>query len=443
MGGPVTALAMPFDGLWLPIQLLFYAAFIVIVVLLLWTSLLFVLAIRARRSAPRVDPDGASSFLWVFVVPALNEERTIADSVRRLFAVQAENAAIAVIDDGSTDGTARVLSALSDPRLEVLTRVPPEARTGKAAALNAAWRHLDAMLSSDRYASWPRDRVIVVVVDADGRLDPDAPGYAASHFADEAVGGLQVLVRIYNRSRVLTWLQDVEFSIYGLLYQAGRTGWGTAGMGGNGQFNRLASLDSVADAESGGPWRDRLTEDQDLGLRLIGAGWRCVSDSRTTVEQQGLPGLRRLLRQRTRWAQGNLQAMAHLGRTGTPRLPLVARLDLFLYLLQPALQALVGIAFAGSIVVAIFGIADFIDWGDWWQLGFFFLLGFGGVVLGCLTRGMQRGLGGALGSILVMPVYAAYSWMIWPVLFRALARQATRRRDWAKTSRERVEATSD
>ena len=42
-------------------------------------------------------------------------------------------------------------------------------------------------------------------------------------------------------------MQDVEFSVYGYLFQAGRDDWGTAGMGGNGQFNRLSALDDVAD----------------------------------------------------------------------------------------------------------------------------------------------------------------------------------------------------
>ena len=45
-----------------------------------------------------------------------------------------------------------------------------------------------------------RAQVIVVVVDADGRLDPDAPRFVAPHFAeDERLGGVQSLVRIYNR----------------------------------------------------------------------------------------------------------------------------------------------------------------------------------------------------------------------------------------------------
>ena len=70
----------------------------------------------------------------------------------------------------------------------------------------------------------------------------------------------------YTPSRDAARSGDVN--VDGNLFQAGRNDWGTAGMGGNGQFNRLQALDDVADAV--GPWRDRLTEDQDLGLRLIG-----------------------------------------------------------------------------------------------------------------------------------------------------------------------------
>ena len=72
-----------------------------------------------------------------------------------------------------------------------------------------------------------------------------------------------------------------------------------------------------------GPWRNRLTEDQDLGLRLLAAGWKSHQEMRAVVEQQGVPRLRPLLRQRTRWAQGNLQAFDLLGamwRSPFPRL---------------------------------------------------------------------------------------------------------------------------
>jgi cellulose synthase/poly-beta-1,6-N-acetylglucosamine synthase-like glycosyltransferase len=427
-------LAMPFEGLPIWAQTLFYVVFVLIFFVVLWTLVLFALSRRALRAAPAPSPEAADEFLWLFVVPALNEAVTIADSVERLLAVEAKHKSVLVVDDGSTDGTGDVLAAIPHPDLHVLSRVPPDARKGKAAALNAAWRSL----ASGRWSQWPRDRVITCVIDADGRIDPKCAPYVAAHFADPSVGGLQVLVRIYNRSRPLTWLQDIEFSVYGLLYQAGRTSFGAAGMGGNGQFNRLSAIDSLVDEGADGPYHHTLTEDQDLGLRLIEGGWRGVSDARTFVDQQGPRGIRPLLRQRTRWAQGNMQAMRHLGAmTRLPR-PWLVRVDLVCYLLQPVFQAIVGVAFAASIFLAIFDVANF--WGDggWWQLLFFLILGYGGITLGCLARGLSRGPAGILVTVLVVPVYAAYSWMIWPVLTRAAFRQLTRRRDWAKTAREPI-----
>lgn len=429
---------MPFEGLPIWAQVIFYAAFLIILCVVAWTAVLFVVSRRALRAEAGADPQAADAFLWVFIVPALNEEVTIADSVTRLFAIEARNKVVLVVDDGSTDQTPTVLAGLDSPDLEVLRRDPPDARNGKAAALNAAWRRLHELLSSGRWAGWPHDRVITCVVDADGRLDRRAPQLVAPRFMDELVGGIQVLVRIYNRARPLTWFQDVEFSIYGLLYQAGRTPYGAAGMGGNGQFNRLSALDSVVDKTANGPWRNTLTEDQDLGLRLFEAGWRGVAVAATSVDQQGPVTLRTLLRQRTRWAQGNLQAMRHLGKMARLKRPWLVRLDLIAYLLTPAIQAFIGIAFLLSIVLLITGVANFWGSGGWWQLLFFYILGAGGVTLGCIARGARSGASGMLFSVLIAPVYAAYSWLIWPAIARAAVRQASGRRGWAKTARQEI-----
>ena len=163
-----------FTGLPWPVTLLFLVAFVIIVVGTLWAFVLLLRGNGAVRRAP--DPVPTDDLLWVFLVPALNEEVTIADSIGRLRAVGAENTLILVIDDGSDDATPQVLAGLAGPDLEVLRRDPPDARHGKAAALNAAYRHIGrTVLARGRFAGWPRDRVAVVVVDADGRLDPDAP----------------------------------------------------------------------------------------------------------------------------------------------------------------------------------------------------------------------------------------------------------------------------
>ena len=425
----LTGPAFVFEGLPTAWRVLFGIALVVVCAMFVWTFLLFVRGGWSRRHPPDpVDPD---DWLWVFLVPALNEEVTICDSVERLLAVQCAHRRIVVIDDGSDDGTAERVAAIGHPDLHVLHRDLPDARLGKAAALNGAYRHLDGLLDG-----WSRDRVIVVVVDADGRLHPDSPRFAAAHFCDPVVGGVQSLVRIYNRGHLLTWFQDVEFSVYGCLYQSGRNAWGTAGMGGNGQFNRVAALDAVCDHE--GPWRDRLTEDQDLGLRLLGAGWAGRQDLRAVVDQQGLSSLRALYRQRTRWAQGNLQAMDHVREVWRAHVTRVARVEQLAYLLIPIWQAFIGVTLIVALVLAFTGEAAF--WGDgpWWQLVFFYLLGFGGVIMGCISRGAHRGWRGILGGVAVAQVYAFYTWLLWPVLLRAGVRQLVDRRDWAKTQREPI-----
>jgi 1,2-diacylglycerol 3-beta-glucosyltransferase len=429
----VAELTLPFEGLPTGWIALFSVAFFVIVAMLLWTALLFVRAQHARRNPPVGSAEGGDEFTWVFVVPALNEEVTIRDSVERLLAVEVRRRRIVVVDDGSDDRTPEILREIEHPDLEVIRRDLPDARRGKAAALNHAYRALDRVLGGV-----DRTGVIVVVVDADGRLDPLAPRYAAAHFVDSGVGGVQALVRIYNRTGLLTWMQDVEFSVYGCLYQSGRNEWGTAGMGGNGQFNRLTALDDVADAD--GPWRDRLTEDQDLGLRLIAAGWKGRQDLRAVVDQQGPPRLRPLFRQRTRWSQGNLQAMGLIGGVARAPIPVLPRLEQVAYLLMPLWQGIVGASLLAGIALAITGEASFWDGADVWMVAFFYLLGFGGTMLGCIAASLRDGGPGPAAGVLIAQVYAFYSWLLWPVLGRSTVRQLTERRDWVKSERVAVPA---
>lgn len=68
------------------------------------------------------------------IVPAYNEEDTIAEVVTRLRAIPIEKELI-VVNDASTDGTGRVLEGLAGPDLTVLTH--PKNR-GKGAAIRTA-----------------------------------------------------------------------------------------------------------------------------------------------------------------------------------------------------------------------------------------------------------------------------------------------------------------
>ena len=419
-------------------QVLDWIVLVVIVSSAVSLITLLVVATRYRQLARRrVGAHGLrdeSEFLWVFLVPALNEEVTIADSVSRLCTTEATHAVFLVIDDGSDDDTARILAGLDDPRLRVLARTAPDARVGKAAALNAAYQHLrERVLAEPSFRGWGDDDVIVAVVDADGRVDAHAPTAVSLDFSDPRVGGTQLLVEIYNRRTPLTWAQDVEFSSFGRVFQAGRSWWGTANMGGNGQFTRLAALRAVDDGR--GPWRDRLTEDQDLGVRMIQAGWRGTQNNSARVRQQGLNSLRRLYRQRVRWAQGNWQALSLLRGVGRPSLKLFGLMDCVFYLLTPALQLVTGVAFVTAIVLWTLGVSPY-ESSMWWVILLFAMLAFGPGLITMLMRA-GRWYTAPLAVILVIP-YLVYAWIVFPVLAVALIRQLAGRTSWAKTARESI-----
>ena len=211
-------------------------------------------------------------------------------------------------------------------------------------------------------------------------------------------------------------------------------------MGGNGQFNRLSALDEIV--LGAGPWRDRLTEDQDLGLRLINHGWKGRQELRATVDQQGLTKAKRLLNQRTRWSQGNLQAMGLAGELVRSPFSAGARIEMLAYLFMPVWQGVVGIGLLAAVFLALTGTAEPWGGGPTWQLAFFYLLAFGGSILGCVASRSREGFRGVLKGILIAQVYAPYTWFLLPVLIRSTARQLRARDDWVKTEREPLDGAA-
>ena len=439
-----------YDGLpaWaIPI---YWVALVLVLCSFLSLAVLLVHATRQRRLARRYrevtrEQSGEEQYLWAFVVPALNEEVTIADAVQRLLEVQVTNKVILVVDDGSDDRTGEILAGIDAPEVTVLTRAAPHARQGKSEALDDAWRYLHrVVLGSGAYRGWDPSRVIVTIVDADGRLDPEA-WRVGRHFADDRVGGVQAQVRIYNRRSPLTIAQDLEFAVFGSVYQLGRMGWGTANMGGNGQFNRLSALDSVAVADAYGrvgPWRAaRLTEDQDIGLRMIRQGWRSAQAIDVSIDQQGLNALRPLYRQRTRWAQGAWQVLDLLRSSITNRrLGLVARCDQLWYLLTPFVQAWVGATVVLSVVFLTTGIAR-PRWTVLMLVLFYAFSAAPGIVGVLFAR--RGGVRAFVVNVLLAHLYLCYTWLIYPVVYRAMFRQLAGRGSWAKTKREAIEDPAD
>ena len=388
------------------------------------------------RRPPRRSADGRRGALdpgmrIVVLMPCLNEAEVIAASVQRLLDIHDPGLHVMVIDDGSDDGTGDVVQALGDPRAEVLRRVLPNARRGKGEALNNA-----LAVVRERFAGCDPSSVIIGVVDADGRLDPHAIAEARRAFAPAEVGAVQMGVRINNRfSSLLARMQDMEFVVFTSVFQEGRRRLGSVGMGGNAQFARLSALNSLGRR----PWTRSLTEDFDLGVRLNGAGWTNEYWGRAAVHQQGVTSGRRLLRQRTRWFQGNLQSAHLLGRVARRQRGL-SRADSLWQILTPSVLlagSFLVASFLSTLVLAVTAAVRGAPQSWLWVLSAY-LLAFGpGLVFGWLYWRVERSEGlGLLRALAYSHLFVLYGLMPCLIGWRALARQATGRTGWAKTARE-------
>ena len=401
-----------------------------IAVALVATSLLYLLLVVVRSRRPMSVPDrGDTDLTYVVVVPCLDEETVIANTLATLSAHPPDRLRIIVVDDDSSDRTSEIVQAFL-PRVELLQRRRPRAQIGKGDSLNMAYKHVLATL--DR----PAEKVVFGVVDADGRLDPNFIDVADRNFADPTVGGLQLAVSILNRrANLLTRLQDFEFLGFAPILLKAREHLGSVALGGNGQFARLSALGELGPA----PWTDSLTEDLDLGIRLLLGGSQVRFTTEARVNQQGLTDIGALVRQRTRWVQGHLQAWALIPALWRSNVPNKTFLDLMYVLLAPGLMLLSSVVFAVAPVLLLWTLANGgFDLGSPNVLAFLvmvYLLMFGPALYygWAYSRHVAEvSLPHALAVAHLMPLYT-YMWYV--AAWRALIRLVLRRRSWAKTAR--------
>lgn len=408
--------------------------------LLSWPLLTTMMAfIGAIPTAPaRLHGTRGTRHYWI-MVPALNEAKVISNTVLAALALHTAEAPVRVlvIDDGSDDETADVLREIGHSRLHILTRRHPNARQGKGPALNAGYRMIRAWAQREGTV----DSTIVGVIDGDGRGTPGMISEIVDKFfTDPRVGGVQCRVRITNRRWLLGFLQDIEFACVAHAAQRFRDLVDAVGLGGNGQFVRLRDLMRFADT----PWSTCLVEDLDLGLRLHLVGVRIRYSSAAIVSQQAIVHPGRLLRQRARWAQGNLQCAGYLvDLIRSRRVRSIGLADYLAYLITPWLTVPMSIIVLTAFVLVIVGLANHNPMGG--------LVATGPAVADAITLWLiMILLPGVLWAVwhwwqlgdepLWRCVIAGFCYPLFLLLgviatWRGLARHLTGRHTWTKTAR--------
>ncbi len=135
------------------------------------------------------------------IVPVYNEGKVMGSSIESLLDLDYPNYEIIVVNDGSTDETAKVGEAIVGHRKGrngmVKVSLINKPNGGKAKALNAGIQYSNAQF--------------VLCMDGDSQLTPNTLRMAVRHFVDPNVGAVAGNVKVQNRKKVLTDLQALEY----------------------------------------------------------------------------------------------------------------------------------------------------------------------------------------------------------------------------------------
>ncbi|WP_347979926.1 glycosyltransferase [Limosilactobacillus allomucosae] len=227
------------------------------------------------------------------VIPAFNEEKFIRRCVESVLNQTYSNYEIITVDDGSSDQTGMILDELArqNPKLRVIH----QPNQGKSVAINHA---LKKFATGD----------LIMVLDADSYLAPDALTSMARRFDDPRQLGVSANVRITRPHNLLEYVQKVEYllgyrlkgseELLGIEYIIGGVG---------STFRKAAML------EVGGYDTDSITEDIDFTMKMIdyfGNSNRQFGYADDVIAYTPpVSRFSQLLKQRYRWKQGRFKAL--------------------------------------------------------------------------------------------------------------------------------------
>ncbi len=331
-----------------------YLLIISILVMLYYTVETILLWYAYSRSQSTTDlPQTvvAQDYHIYIMIPCLNEELVIGNTLTSLLASNYQNLHIVVIDDASHDHTSSVVESFSDPRLSLIKRQLPNAQQGKGEALNYVYYQLRDQIASD---GLDFNQVLITIIDADTLIPLnyfEKVNYVFN--ARRNLTGLQSKVRVLSTNSDKA--QDLEFAEIINATQSWRSITNTVAFGGNGQFCKLTALEALAEA----PWSTSLVEDFDLSTRLflnpnVAAVHAQYSD--IYIVQTGIDDdLEALVKQRVRWSQGNIQSGKYIGPIlKSKTLQKRQKFELLMTLIKPWLMGL-------EYVIVIYTLVTIID----------------------------------------------------------------------------------
>jgi poly-beta-1,6-N-acetyl-D-glucosamine synthase len=272
-------------------------------------------------SRHRTSPGGGPRI--TVLIPAHNEEATLAASIDSALNQTVPVTEIVVVSDNSTDRTQEIACSYGG-RVRLIETVNNKNR--KSGALNQALAQIVPTLDDD---DW------VVEMDADSELGPVFVERALEVASgDSKIGAIGGIFLPATRRSVLERLQGLEYVRNAREIDRGR---GKAKvLTGTSTMLRAKTLRVVQQARtegrlpgSGYYHEHALTEDFCLTLAIKKLGYTCVSPRQCTVTTEVMPTVGMLWRQRVRWQRGAIQAIGFYGLTRVTMPYVVKQLEVY------------------------------------------------------------------------------------------------------------------
>ncbi len=281
------------------------------------------------------------------IVPAYNEEVVIGRSIVSLLQQTYPNMEVIVVDDGSKDQTYRYAKRYESHRIKVITKP----NGGKSRAINTGIEYATGDL--------------VMVVDADSRLNDDAVALMVQYFDNPSIAAVAGSVYVVNQINTVTRLQALEY-IEGLnMVRNGQAFLKLVNIipGPIGMF-RIDALKKVGLYD-----HDTFAEDCDVTLKLLAEGYSIDFESDAVAYTEAPEELLDLIKQRYRWTRGILQAIrkhrGYLFRTqGRPTMTFVLWYMLFESIFWPFMDVFATIFLL--YITLITGVNSLLFF--WWSL---------------------------------------------------------------------------
>ena len=229
------------------------------------------------------------------IVPAWNEEVGILKTIKSVLDNDYPNVEILVVNDGSTDKSRELVDAYIDEYKLTRRRMgaPHSLRQyyipngGKGAALNFGIQKSKAEL--------------ILTIDADSALAPDAIGKLIEYFRDPKVAAVVGQVRVANgNGRVIGMMQQLEY-LFGFYFKRAHCVMGAEYIYGGAcaAFRRSHTFDYFGLFDE-----KNKTEDIEMSMRTKFHGLKSLYAEDVICYTEGAPTYWGLINQRLRWKKG-------------------------------------------------------------------------------------------------------------------------------------------